>query len=522
MAVSPFIVSIKGAVTRPRTPEFLADADRAYLERIALGDMVIRGEWQDLLIDLQRTLYRYREVENSQGVINRIITSPNYPKMACRAIADLLLYDEPVFSFGDDLRDGPGPTAQRWSLIERASQLPVALWGGVFTQQFRGGLAWYESVRLSDGRVAIVRRSAAESFIAGPLNHDKTPTMTERRVTLTRRSGLTRRSWLITERHTAGMIDTFAQEIIAGGKRLADVNTPLDQLFDEPPADHEETGVDRPLLTFIAGPMVGGVDGDCEADEIGGLTDSPFAQSHATWMSGGIGDDDFLALIDAVVFSYSNLVQAISRFGDPKVIGPRPEGETDGESPVKSTDDYYSLDEPEKLRYLEWNAQLDSAFKLFSKTVDALLIQTEINPRLVGVQTDSTAPDAWRKLLLESVTTQARIKRMSLFWGPGLERIAETALALTGVGSLFTPAPVTVRMRGGIPEPLPDLVDRLGMEIATGLTDEQTARETLHGAERAAVVTERVQAQRAEADQRQRAALFNAAPTFGASGGGGV
>lgn len=509
--VSGFTVNMKGQLRAPATPAFLPAHERAYLERIALGDLVIRGAWRDLFVGLKRTLYRHREVENSLGEINRIITAPNFPKMACRAIADLLLHEEPIFNFDDDADDGAGgPSADEWRLIDRASALPRNLWRGVYTQQFRGGLAWWECVKREDGAVRVLLREADQCFITSEVEPDGTaPSVERRQVISIDGSGSKKRQFLFIEKHTAGLIERRAHEIIAGGKKLDPAATPLDRLFLTPPAEVEETGVEAPLLMFISGPMVGGVSGDCAADTHAPITDW-MSGPQTTWMSGGVGDDDMLMLIDAVVFAYSNLVQAIARFGDPKLIGPMPEGETDGAAPVKSTDDYIGSDDSEKLRYLEWNAQLDSAFKLFEATIESLFVQLEINPRLVGLRSDQAAPDAWRKLLLESLTTEARIKRMSLFWGPGLERLADTALKLRGVGALFTPAMATVTMRGGIPEPLPDKVDRLASEVQARLTDEITARESLHGADRAQVVTERIDEQDRAAGERNRSALFGA------------
>tara|TARA_R100001143_G_scaffold10327_1_gene12099 strand:+ start:4055 stop:5665 length:1611 start_codon:yes stop_codon:yes gene_type:complete len=512
MATTGFTVNLRGQLRTPETPAFLPKHERAYLERIALGDLVIRGAWKDLFVGLKRTLYRHREVENSLGEINRIITSPNFPKMACRAIADLVLHEEPVFNFDDDGDDGTaGPSAEQWRLIDRASALPRNLWQGVYTQQFRGGLAWWEAVKSADGTVRVLLRNAAECFITSEVEADGTAASVERRrVIAIDGSGTQKRHFLFIEKHTARLIERRAHEILNRGKTLDATPTPLDQLFPlAPPADVEQTGVDVPLLMFISGPMVGGVSGDCVADMHTPIADM-MAEPRPSWMSGGVGDDDMLMLIDAVVFAYSNLVQAIARFGDPKLTGPMPEGETDGEAPIQSTHDYIGSDESEKIRYIQWNAQLDSAFKLFTETVSALFIQLEINPRLVGLRSDQSAPDAWRKLLLESLPTQARVKRTNLFWGPGLERMADTALKLRAVGSLFTPAMATVTMRGGIPEPLPDKVDRLASEVQAELTDEITARESLHGADRAQVVTERIEEQRRGATQRQRDAAFAA------------
>ncbi|MCB9902526.1 MAG: hypothetical protein H6826_14370 [Planctomycetes bacterium] len=496
----------------PATWAFLPEPRRAMARRIILARMAARGNWRYLLEKLQRTAYRFKELENVCGIARTLLRAPNVVDEVCTFNADVLFGIPPVVTFADDADGGMGPTAERWAAIERRSALDILWHNAEYARQFSGGLAWFEVTAGDSGDVCVCARDAIECFPVGRTGPGETPAATERLTEHVFNAGKAdERRYLLTERFVPGFIHRGVQRIKPGHKELGPFLDLAEVFGDDAPEDVTETGIDTPTLLYVAGPKVGDVTGAIDAEA-------------KDWSTGGVGDDDDLDQLDDLVFQASGIAYLIAKFVDPTLVTPPMEGESDGVSPI-TTGGHIESEEPEKIRYLEIASKLESNFKAYEQAVEGYFRAHGINPRLAGLRSDSAAPDAWRKLLLESIPTEMQIRRRGVYWTIGGQRIIDAAMRLDARRNspLFTPAESTLDVRGGIPETPVDQVERLESEIRAGLTDEQTAREQYHGPEAAAAIAERIEADRAASIARNQAALFGAVGGgFGAGTGGGA
>lgn len=494
---------LAGGPKDPRTWEFLPEPRRAMARRVILGRLAARGNFRFIYENLRRTAFRFKELENAAGICRTLLRAPNVVDEVCTFNADLLMGNPPVVTFADDTDGGMGPTAERFAVIERRSAMDILWHNAEYARQFSGGLAWLEVTSNEAGDVCICARDAIECFPVGSTSPGEMPAATERlTIRYVNRGRPDERRYLLTERYVPGYIYRGLQRIKPGGAELGDYVDLREVFGDGAPEPVTETGVGVPLLLYVAGPKVGDVTGAIDGD----ATD---------WSTGGVGDDDDLDALDNICFLYSGILYLVAKFVDPTLVTPPMDGESDGVSPV-TTGGHLESEESEKIRYLEIASELESNFKSYRMAVEDYFRAHGINPRLAGLRSDSAAPDAWRKLLLESIPTEMQIKRRAAYWRIGGQRIIDAALARDAAlnNRLFTPGESRLEIRGGIPETPLDTVERLESEMRAGLTDEQTAREQYHGAEAAGAIAERIEADRAASAKRNQDALF------GAVGGG--
>jgi hypothetical protein len=111
--------------------------------------------------------------------------------------------------------------------------------------------------------------------------------------------------------------------------------------------------------------------------------------------------------------------------------------------------------------------------------LNQLLVRTETSPALLGLK-EGAAPEAYKKVRLESFNSLTKAARKAAFWRIGLRRalgVAE-ALELTATSvPRYTVGPISIEIRDGIPTDDLERARRLAVLRGAGLISLERALE---------------------------------------------
>ena len=161
--------------------------------------------------------------------------------------------------------------------------------------------------------------------------------------------------------------------------------------------------------------------------------------------------DGAIELQDALNAKNSQVGRVLLKHSDPRLAFP--EEMFDEQGNVRSDHEVFAFHDPQRVpQYITWDAELQHAMADRAFILNQLLVRTETSPALLGLK-EGAAPEAYKKVRLESFNSLAKAARKAAFWRSGLRRALAVAQALeqTLPGVRYARGPVAVQLRDGIP-----------------------------------------------------------------------
>jgi hypothetical protein len=161
-----------------------------------------------------------------------------------------------------------------------------------------------------------------------------------------------------------------------------------------------------------------------------------------------------------------------------------PEELFDEQGNVRADHEVFAFNDPDRLpRYITWDAELQHAMADRAFVLNQLLVRTETSPALLGLK-EGAAPDAYKKVRLESFNSLAKAGRKRAYWNAGLRRALGVAQDLENAlpnGPRYARGPVAVELRDGIPLDDLEQARRIAVLRGAGLISlERALQEQLH------------------------------------------
>jgi hypothetical protein len=457
---------------------WLSPVDQARLERIRQGQMLFDGRHREYYLDEGRTQFDFPEVRVATGsgdAVRRMYVTYNLLGLISYKGADLLMGQPPVLVAAD-----AGQQAALSELADRTA-LHRVLYQACVDSSYEGEAFLECVIDTASGRpeVYIQQLPADEMFPVGRMGFDG-QYAAYRRITLAEKQveGRTVKYALETT-YQRGSITRAAFVLADEGQRQ---QVSLAEFPSSPPlTEVTPTLISANTVTWI-----------------------PNMLSRGRVVS---DYDGAQALQDEVNAKTTQLARVLAKHSDPKLALPA-EAADPKTGTVRSDAEAYFYRTGEQLpSYITWNAELESAIKDRAFAVNALLIMTETSPVLLGLK-EGAAPDAYKKVRLESLNSVQRGMRKATLWASGVKRLLNVAQELeqfTAAGG-YAMGPISVEFRDGLPIDEGDLADTISTHRAAGTMSRRRAL-TLQLGDPAAVDAELAELEREAAGNRAQVIL---------------
>jgi hypothetical protein len=422
---------------------FLSPGDRARLERVRQARLLIDGRHREYFLDGGRTQFDFPAVRAGGRLLPLYLT---YNVLALISLkgADLLFGDEPLIRAPHRAQQ-----AALDGLAERCG-LQRLLYACAVDASAEGE-CFLESC-VHRGEVYLRQVAADEVFPVGDVGPDGQHVAYVRR--LIRNAGTDEAPvvLLLEVTYLPGRIERRCFQLDPGGRGRAEVS----------------------LSSWAAG----------GAAPLSPLTHTGVAHNTITWIPNllirgrAVSDyDGAIELQDALNAKNSQVGRVLLKHSDPRLAFP--EELFDAEGNVRSDHEVFAFHDPQRLpRYITWNAELQHAMADRAFILNQLLVRTETSPALLGLK-EGAAPEAYKKVRLESFNSLAKAARKAAFWRAGLRRALAVAQALehTLPGVRYDRGPIGIQLRDGIPLDELDRARRLAVLRRAGLMSVERALE---------------------------------------------
>jgi hypothetical protein len=188
--------------------------------------------------------------------------------------------------------------------------------------------------------------------------------------------------------------------------------------------------------------------------------------------------DGAIELQDALNAKNSQVGRVLLKHSDPRLAFP--EELFDEQGNVRSDHEVFAFQDPHRLpRYITWDAELQHAMADRAFILNQLLVRTETSPALLGLR-EGAAPEAYKKVRLESFNSLSKAARKGAFWKAGLRRALGVAQALENMlpaRARYPRGPVAIQLRDGIPLDELERAQRLAVLRGAGLISVERALE---------------------------------------------
>jgi hypothetical protein len=438
---------------------FLTDAQQARLERIRQARLLFDGRHREYFLDESRTQFDFPRVRAGDRTVQMYLTCNVLGLISLKG-ADLLFGQEPLLT-----ADNPGQQEALARLMER-SGLHALLYAAAVDASYEAE-TFLETV-IQDGEVYLRRSPVDEVFPLGEIGPDgqygayvryrvanagteESPVHLLLEV-LYFPGRIERRCWQLDEegnRREVGLeawsvgVSEYRSDAVAVRTSNTDRNTPPLRHSDTSLPPLTLTGIAYPTLTWIPNQLVRG-----------------FPVSDY---------DGAIELQDALNAKNSQVGRVLLKHSDPRMAFPEEAFGPDGNVAVDH--EVFAFSDPQKVpQYITWNAELAHAMADRAFVLNQLLVRTETSPVLLGMK-EGGAPDAYRKVRLESFNSLTKAARKAAFWKAGIRRAIATAQAMENTlpGVRYPQRPLGVTLRDGIPQDDRDIADRLSILRAAGL-----------------------------------------------------
>lgn len=296
------------------------------------------------------------------------------------------------------------------------------------------------------------------------------------------------RDAVIIERYETGKITTRLEVKISDGEMSP---LPLNAFFPDIP-EEVETGLtaDEPLIIHIKN---------------SGIPTDYF----------GISDyADIETLFYAVDNRFSRIESILDKHSSPLLTAP-PGTLLDKNGHMKRNVDVIEFmqmgDKTPEIKYVAWDAKLDSAFQSLSQSVDMVLMMSNIAPSLVGRKTEGGMAESGRALKFRLINTLAMKHRKELYWGVAMKKLfwtlqvwsQENGYTIAGTKSL-EPQTVSITFQDGVINDPIEQIEAVERQLASGLISQQDAIQAIHDVDEQ-VAEDRLKAIR---EEKQSSSIF--------------
>src|SRR5687767_4411561 len=439
---------------------FLSDEQQARLERIRQARLLFDGRHREYFLDEGRTQFDFPRVRAGGRAVQMYLTYNVLGLISLKG-ADLLFGQEPLLR-----ADDPVQQDALARLVERSS-LHGLLYGCAVDASYEAE-SFIEAC-VHGGEAYLRQVPADEIFPAGNLLPDG---QFERYVRYRVTNVGTEQSpvfLLLEVTYLPGRIERRCYQLDEDGNRRevgleswvgtwqrGDVGTSRSSTTPRPDAATSLqpltlTGVPRNTITWVPNLLVRG-------------------QSVSDY-------DGAIELQDALNAKNSQVGRVLLKHSDPRMAFP--EEAFDEEGQIRSDHDVFAFQDPARVpQYITWDAELQHAMADRAFVLNQLLVRTETSPVLLGLK-EGAAPDAYKKVRLESFNSLTKAARKAAYWKAGIRRAVTVAQELENTlpGVRYARGSVAVELRDGIPMDEKEQAERLSVLRGAGLISLERALE---------------------------------------------
>jgi hypothetical protein len=426
---------------------FLTDAQQARLERIRQSRLLFDGRHREYFLDEQRTQFDFPRVRAGDRTVQMYLTCNVLGLISLKG-ADLLFGQEPLLT-----ADNPAQQEALSRLTER-SGLHSLLYAAAVDASYEAE-CFVESV-VQDGEVYLRQAPADEIFPIGEVEPDGQHAGYVRYRVANAGTEESPIHLLLEVLYLPGRIERRCYQLDDEGHRreVGLEAWPQNELKSQNSNFKSEisntglvpltlTGIAQPTITWIPNQLVRG----CPVSDYDGA----------------------IELQDALNAKNSQVGRVLLKHSDPRMAFP--EEAFDEKGNIRVDHEVFAFSDPQKIpQYITWNAELAHAMADRAFVLNQLLVRTETSPVLLGLK-DGSAPDAYRKVRLESFNSLTKAARKAAYWKAGLRRAIAVAQAMENTlpGVRYPQRPIGVTLRDGIPQDELDQANRLAILKNAGL-----------------------------------------------------
>jgi hypothetical protein len=463
---SPFNAPAPGGL-----PAFLSPEDRARLERIRQARMLIDGRHREYFLDEGRTQFDFPQVR-AAGRLHPLYLTYNVLALISLKAADLLFAEEPILRAAH-----PSQQAAMDALSERCG-LQRVLYACALDASAEGEC--FLEACVHRGQVYLRQVPADEIFPVGSVQPDgQYHAYVRRRV---RNAGTDDAPVLLLLEVTylPGRIERRCFVVDPESAHRTQVSLESWNAGEEPGSTEIVTrGADGRFISPYRRPPA----------PLSPVTHTWIGQNTITWVPNllmrntPVSDyDGAIELQDALNAKNSQVGRVLLKHSDPRLAFP--EELFDEQGNVRSDHEIVAFHDPKRLpRYITWDAELQHAMADRAFILNQLLVRTETSPALLGLK-EGAAPEAYKKIRLESFNSLSKAARKAGFWKAGLRRALSVAQALENMlpgRGRYPRGPIAVQLRDGIPLDELERARRLAVLRDAGLISlERALEEELH------------------------------------------
>jgi hypothetical protein len=425
-------------------PLYLSTVQQARLERLRQARLLHDGKHWRLFLFEQRTQFDFPEAR-VLGKIKRPYVPFNLLKLIAQKSSDLLFGEEPAIRVDQDLQQKDVA-----ELVQR-THLHDLLYGGSKECAYDGEY-YFEAVVQSTleeptGAVYLQRVDAADIFPVGQIqaNGQYRSYVRYNARNTNARDPKKKPDWkLLVTTYEAGAIRRDLYQLDEKGYQNPKVLTlnqwPQEDPSEEPLEEITETYLDRPTIVFVPNLLVRG------------FPVSDF--------------DGLVELQDCLNAKMTQLARIFALHSMPKIAMPQQSADASGNA--RSDADVHFFNTPDEIpKYITWDAQIEAAIKDRDNVRDALLIEAEMSPILLGIQTGATSKaNAFKSIRLEAINSLTKAQRKAVIWRAAIDRLLSLALDMQGripTAAKYDRQPLAIEMKDGLPVD----TDSKASEIAT-------------------------------------------------------
>ncbi len=264
--------------------------------------------------------------------------------------------------------------------------------------------------------------------------------------------------YLLREIHTKGYIYMKAYELDKGELDREITIDEYNKLFSTNYSEQEETKIDHNLIVHI-----------------------PNYRTKRQYF----GTSDYLD-IDKLIFALNNRMTKIDnildKHSDPILAVPEGVLDENGRIKKESLGMFEMDEEGQKPEYIIWNASLESAEKEIDTLMKMMLLFSETNPDVFGLNEGNSA-ESGRALRMRLIRTIAKTSRKQLYYRQGLQEVILIAQELArangytigGLRLKGEPEPVEVSFGDGIMIDERDIAETEALKLENGTTSKKRA-----------------------------------------------
>lgn len=458
------------------------------------------GRWSRVLLDLQLSQHRYRDIARHSGKIEPLLAKVNFFRLA-NSFHATVAAGNPAQSLTADGFDEQSDAIDQ--IRERC------LFDTLLMEAIRAVNIDAEAplrVSVGDTGTVITQDDPDQTFPVGPAGPDGQPTVWERRWIVERKDVLGRMvKYLRVERHRAiGGRGLIEQEAYASTGQnawgLSDVLVDLDTLKRVDLATAVEEVLPEIIETGASHAAIVQLVADRERGE----------------PMGKIAEHD-LDIIDESAAAFSRMSRSHDLHAQPLLRVS--EQMVDRKTGKVALGDDGVLDPEKVVEYINQGFDLGVMLEALDRILGLQLVMLRMSQALLGFKMGGgSAPDSYDKLRLEGTNTLAWAKQTAAYCAPALGRLFTIATQIDARLPLrgYAVAPVTVEMRPELPKDRVELAREMSemLSAATPLIAHRDALVRLWGERDADGMLERIREDQAE-KARQSAASIMLGPVGG-------